>query len=103
MQTNLIRSSVLLSVQTALLGAVSPALRGVTVGWDEKTIKLLCYYDGSISEEDRESMSCVQTEIMADFPELEIELDVVRCDFPQEMNYLDAWVYRRSESMPTLA
>ena len=99
MQTNQMRSHVILSVERALLGEVSPTLRGVTVGWEGHSIKLLCYYDGSISEEDRESMSCVQTEVMADFPDLQIELEVVRYDPPKEMKSLGAWVYRRREAI----
>lgn len=100
MQTVEIRNSVILSVQRALLGEVSPALRGVTVGWDEKTITILCYYDGRISTEDREAMSCVETEVMADFPEFEIRLFPLSWNIRKPMKSLDAWVYRRSENMP---
>jgi hypothetical protein len=46
----------LLSVQRALSGEVSPPLRGVTVGWYDYVIQLRSYFDGPISEEDRESM-----------------------------------------------
>ena len=99
MQTVEMRNSVILSVQRALLGEVSPALRGVTVGWDEKSITILCYYDRKISPEDREAMSCVETEVMADFPQLQIDLDVIECDAPQNIKLLDAWVYRRGESV----
>lgn len=100
MQTVEMRIRVILSVQRALLGEVSPALRGVTVGWDEKRIAILCYYDRRISEEDREAMSCVETEVMADFPaDLQIDLDVIQCDAPQEMKLLDVWVYCRRESV----
>ncbi len=61
------RQCVLLSVQRALLGEVPPALRGVTLGWDDSLIYLRCYFDGPISEEDHESMELVATEVMADF------------------------------------
>ncbi|MCL1471629.1 scaffold protein involved in DNA repair [Argonema antarcticum] len=102
MQTVEMRNSVILSVQRALLGEVSPALRGVTVGWDENSIAILCYYDRKISPEDREAMSCVETEVMADFPDLQMDLDVIQCDVPQEMKLLDVWVYRRSETLAKL-
>lgn len=102
MQTIEIRNSIILSVQRALLGEVSPALRGVTVGWNDKSINILCYFDGFISKEDREAMSCVETEVMADFPDLQIDLDVIQCDVPQEMNLLDVWVYRRREALAKL-
>jgi hypothetical protein len=99
MQIIEIRNSVILSVQRALLGEVSPALRGVTVGWNDNSINILCFFDGFISEEDREAMSCVETEVMADFSEFEIKLSPLRCDAPKQMKSLDAWVYRRSENM----
>jgi len=99
MQTVEMRNSVILSVQRALLGEVSPALRGVTVGWDEKSITILCYYDRKISPEEREAMSCVETEVMADFPDQQMDLDIIQCDVPLEMKLLDAWIYRRCESM----
>src|SRR5262249_15827690 len=73
------RIHVLLSVQRALLGEVPPALRGVTVGWDASSINIVCYFDGEISEEDQASMSCVETEVIADsFPEYDVRLECVR-------------------------
>lgn len=99
MQTVEIRNSVILSVQRALLGEVSRRLRGVAVRWNEKTITILCYYDRRISEKDREAMSCVETEVMADFPEFEIRLFPLSWNIRKPMKSLDAWVYRRSENM----
>jgi hypothetical protein len=92
------RVSILLSVQRALWDEVGPALRGVTVGWDERSIRIVCYFDGPISEEDRESMSCVETEVIADFSEDErIRLECVRLDAPAPMPMLGDWVYVRRE------
>jgi hypothetical protein len=92
------RASLLLSVQRALLGEVSPALRGVTVGWHDHVIQLRSYFDGPISDEDRESLSCVATEVIADFPEpWTIEEEVIRRDASEEMECLAAWAYQRRE------
>ncbi len=86
------RRCVLLSVQRALLGEVPPALRGVTLGWDDRLIYLRCYFDGPISEEDRESMELVATEVMADFfLERNVELQVVRQDAPSRLDPLEVW------------
>ncbi|MBX6313852.1 MAG: hypothetical protein IRY99_13190 [Isosphaeraceae bacterium] len=94
------RRRILLSLQGALLGEVPPALRGVTVGWDERSIRIIAYFDGEISEEDRESMACVETEVIADFPEgEEIRLDSVRRDAPAAMETLNEWVYLRREPL----
>jgi hypothetical protein len=92
------RASLLLSVQRALLGEVPPALRGVTVGWHDDVIQLRSYFDGPISEVDRESMSCVATEVIADYAEpWTIEEEVIRWDAPEPMDCLAAWAYLRRE------
>jgi hypothetical protein len=96
------RTSVLLSIQRALLGEVRPTLRCVTVGWDSDSIRILCYFDGEISEDDRESMECVLTEVIASFPPSEgdrIQLDCVRRDAPGPIDFLKSTVYRRHESI----
>jgi hypothetical protein len=95
---NPLRVQILLSVQRALLGEVPPALRGVTVGWHDTTVQLRCYFDGPVSEEDRESMSCVASEVIADFSApWTIDEEVIRKDAPEPMESLDAWAYRRRE------
>ena len=93
-----IRQRILLSLQRALLGEVFPALRGVTVGWDEGMIRIVCYIDGPISPIDEERLSGVETEVLADFSEdYEVRLDTIRCDEPANMPFLQAWAYRRRE------
>ena len=94
-----IRPRVLLSVQRALLGEVFPALRGVGVGWDDRTIRIVCYIDGPASPTDQDGLSGVESEVMADFSEdYEVRLDTVRCDEPAEMSPLQAWAYLRREN-----
>jgi hypothetical protein len=93
-----IRPRILLSVQRALLGEVFPAVRGVTVGWDHSTIRIVCYIDGPVEPMDQERLSCVESEVIADFSEdYEVRLDTVRCDEPANMTPLQAWAYRRRE------
>lgn len=92
------RNNVLLSVQRALLGAVSPTLRGVTIDLDKKSIRILACFDGLISEEDSESMSEVETEVMADFlPEYSVSMETKRIDSPSKIQCLEAWAYYRKE------
>lgn len=93
-----VQMMLLLSAQRALLGAVSPALRGVTVGARDKVVLFRCYLDGPIAEEDREALQVAGTEIIADFPApWDINEEIIRCDAPAEIEVLDAWVYRRRE------
>ncbi len=92
-----LRLEVLLSLQTALLGEVPPNLRGVTCDWDTSALVIHCIFDGAILEEDRESMECVATEVMANFPEdYQVLLECIRRDAPQSLQTegLKAWVYQ---------
>ncbi len=91
------RVRVLLSLQRALLGEVSSALRGVTADWHDNAIDIVCYFDGPIAEQDEESMGCVDAEVLADFPEHTVNFRIIRSDTPEEMKPLRAWVYRRRE------
>ncbi|MET3758169.1 hypothetical protein [Rhizobium binae] len=56
-----------LSVQRALLGAVSSALAAVTCGWNGKEIVLEFLVDSDFNDEDRERMEVVASEVVADF------------------------------------
>src|SRR3954470_2933392 len=95
------RISVLLSVQRALLGEVGSQLRGVRVSYGEANIRIEAYFDGSITEDDRESMSCVETEVIADFPDsVDVRCEVVRLDAPARLPQVESWVYHRKESVP---
>jgi hypothetical protein len=44
-------------------------------------------------------MECVATEVMADFPEHQVEIECKKLDEPEPLNpyTLSAWVYRRKE------
>ena len=81
-----IRTKLLLSTQRALLGAVSPALREVSCGWQAKQIKLRFVYDGEISDQDRDAAHIVGAEVIADFPaDWDIEENIARLDAPAKL------------------
>lgn len=56
-----------LSVQHALLGAVSSVLAAVTCGWNGNEIVLEFLVDSDFNDEDRERMEVVASEVVADF------------------------------------
>ena len=92
------RSQVLLAMQQALLGEVSSRLRAVIVSFDDTRIHFDCYLDGEILEEDRESMSLVESEVMAGFPESHaITHRVLRKDYPFPIEKEATWVFYRKE------
>lgn len=94
-----LRRRVLLTFQVALLGMVTPSLRGVTVRWDQRRILAHCLFDGPTGEEEREACSDIEAEVMASFPDCEVEVLARRLDAPEDLTpeLLDAWVYRRRE------
>lgn len=94
-----LRRRVLLTFQVALLGMVTPSLRGVTVHWDERRILAHCLFDGPAGEEEREACSDIEAEILASFPGHEVSVLPRRVDAPGDLasELLDAWVYRRKE------
>lgn len=60
------RQHIFFCLVRALLGEVFPALRLVRFELHDESIVVDCYVDGKISEEDAESISCVETELLAD-------------------------------------
>ncbi len=60
-------------------------------------------YDGPFGEDEVESASMVETELIASFhPECEVEVTAERLDCPVPLNDVedvDAWVYRRWEPL----
>lgn len=92
------RSSVLLAIQAALLGEVSSKLRAVSASWTETNIHFDCYFDGDVSDEDRDSMSCVETELLAMYPESHsVSHDIHRVDYPAPLPQTPERVFRRRE------
>ncbi len=94
-----LRNKILLSLQVALLGEITPNIRGITCGWSSSLITIHWYFQGEISEDDRESMECVATEVLANFPEHKINIESKRLDLPELLNpyTLSAWVYLKKE------
>ena len=98
--TNLRRCEVLLALQRALLGEVSPSLRAVTVKYAESSVHFQAYFDGQVNDEDREAMSLVETEVMAEFPSTHlISHEVIRLDAPALIPKDCTWVYYRKEPL----
>lgn len=100
-----LRPSIILSVNRALLGEVFPEL--VAVSCDvasEKKFELIFFVDRVLPESTNEDISCIETEVIADFPsDFEISHRVVVSDHA-ELSSGDFWIFlrkpkdRRSES-----
>ncbi|MGO9672979.1 MAG: hypothetical protein ACLPSF_02220 [Methylocella sp.] len=81
--------SVILSVNRALLGAVSPSLRSVQVEYADNEINIYCFFDGAISEDDSEDMSAAASEVAASFPNHKVYEHCIRADYPTPIKPTD--------------
>ncbi|MBQ9601592.1 MAG: hypothetical protein IJR46_06225 [Neisseriaceae bacterium] len=77
------RISLLLSSQRALLGEITPNIRQIFLGLVDKTIQFIVIFDGEISEDDEDNMSCVGTEIVSDFCDLFINEQFLSIPYPE--------------------
>lgn len=94
------RQQLLLSAGRALWGEISPNVRAVAVGCNDKSLHLIYYLD-SPTEENYESVHNVAGEIMADFPSgtfVSSKEECIESAEPiKELDALDGWVYIRKE------
>lgn len=92
------RVRVLLSMQRALLGAVTPTLRGVAVSWTADRIVARFIYDEG--PRDHDLMLKTETEVLADFDEsvaTDFVVEVEPAPAPLALSNGEVWVYRRHE------
>lgn len=79
------RARILLYVQRALTLEVFPSLISLDVSWESKRITLKFFVDGPLSDEDKESISVIETELIADFYEdEEVVSEVFYGEVPRE-------------------
>lgn len=81
----------------ALLGEISPFLRAASINWDAEKITVYFFYDKEISEEDQEAAECAGTEVIASFPEHQLEVEIVRIDYPNPIPVKGELVFLRRE------
>jgi hypothetical protein len=88
----------LIAIRAALIMAVAPQLRGVTVDLDQKTKKLILYffYDGEITGELFELASVAGTE--TNLPEYRNSEHIIRLDDPAKIPIRGRLAYLRKES-----
>jgi hypothetical protein len=87
-----------LSIQRALLGEVSAQTRAVIFSIKENCLDIRFYFAGPISEDDKESVSCVEAEILADYdPGVTVATHCIRQDPPNIISDDGIWVFLRKE------
>jgi hypothetical protein len=88
-----------LSIQGALLGAVSSTLAAVTCGWVGDNIVIEFLVDPDFTDEDRERCEIVATEVVADFHDATISTAFTSppSDGPKVPVSKRWWVFKRFE------
>lgn len=87
-----------LAVMKGLWDEVFDELRGVTFELKDKHVFVKCYVDGILSDDNKESLECMLTEVIADFTTgYTFDMDIERVDAPGAIQPLTAWVYLRKE------
>lgn len=89
-----------LSMQSALLGAVAENMRNIAVDIYENKILLYFFIDGEIKDDDKENISIIEAEVMADFEDdFDIETIIKRIDCPEKIILGQGYsVFQRKES-----
>lgn len=97
------RTKVLLSLQRALLGEITPTMRAVAVQWSAERIVIRVYTDGEAPADVREDFDAsVVTQVVADFSlpdrgDPKVEFEFTRFDAPARLPDWGVLVYARAE------
>lgn len=89
--------SLILSGIRALCGNVTATFRSVSIELKDKTILLKCVFDTSATEDDFELASIIAAEIIADFPDYNIEEISITIPQPTGTEPLKNLLYCRHE------
>lgn len=81
---------------------IYPSIRGITIGYTTKTLKLRVYLDRKPIDEDYEIFGDITAEMISDFTVNDFETVVEECIYSTEpisnLDSLDVWVYMRMEN-----
>src|SRR5438132_184142 len=98
------RTRVLLSVQRALVGEVTPQMRFIGVEFSSERIHIIVWHDGIVDESVNADFDAgAVTQVVADFswPEHgdpQTSFEFIRCDFPQRPAFRGLLVFGRNET-----
>lgn len=91
-------SAYVFSVQQALPIELPAGLTGVAVDTDEKTLYIRCFFQDSVTQEDREFMDYMLEAVWADFfPAVHVEVEGYDAAFAS-LQPAGVWVYRTAPS-----
>ena len=92
------RVQLLLGLQVALLGMVTPNMRNISCEAESGVIRLRTFFDGEVTAEDEERMEEVASELISHFPNADIVSECIRLDPPdRSFKHLKYVAYARYE------
>lgn len=87
-------STFLFSVQRALPSELPPALTGMAVDTDEKTLYIRCFFQGPVTEAGCEFMDYMRDAVWADFfPTIHVEVEGLQAELADHLP-VGTWVWR---------
>ncbi len=89
------RASILLSVQRALLGAVSPSILGICADWGHGKIVMFVFVQNSLLDDEFEDLNGAATQVMADFSWASVEVRIIDKTQPPLTGWSGVWVFLR--------
>lgn len=70
-------NAALSSMHRAMLGMISPNLRGIRIEEKNEHLWIYFYYENAPSEEEEEMVNFMYTEFIADFPDQETDFKII--------------------------
>lgn len=80
-----LRVRVLLTLQVALLGMVTPSMRTVLVSWTESDVHIRVLFDGGVSSLEGELVSEIESEVMSHLPGHSVRCVAETCSVPEKV------------------
>ena|GEM_PF-3919440 len=87
-----------LYLNRALTYEVFSSLRAVLFKWDVEKLYIFFFCDGEISEDDYESAQCIATQMIANFNNFLLDVEIIRLDYPSPVPEIGVLAYHRYES-----
>jgi len=84
-----------LSAQRALLGVIGPSVLGIALDATGYEARMQVFAEGVLPEEEEDDFEDAATEMMADFPELPVEVSIIREARQPLEGWAGRWVFLR--------
>ena len=94
-----LRIRVLLTLQASLLGMVTANMRAVAVSWNDKDVRVRVVFDETVSAEDAEVASQIESEVISHLPDHNVRCQAEACATPHgkiRINPEEVMVFQRA-------